>query len=125
MKHYKRLGLYKASNVTFDPVAMEAISYGWWKFVRVISGRVVFNNYRYSVTTAAHQRKVLSVMRGLGIEPDLTIRTVHCLSKFSSTNGLLQAHLETLNEEARNEEYKRFKRNKRARERRLAAKEVA
>lgn len=70
MKQLKKSGIYKAANVTFNPETNEAYSYAWWRFVGVVNGRVIFNNYRYSVTTAKHQSKVRSLMAQLGIEID-------------------------------------------------------
>lgn len=73
MKFYKRAGLYKASNVNFNPDTVQAYSYDWWRFVDVINGKVVFNNYNYSNSTCKHQSKVRSVMSDLGIKIDLFI----------------------------------------------------
>lgn len=73
MRHYKRSNEYRASNVTFNPETKQAYSYGWWRFVDVINGKVVFNNYSYSVSTSGHQSKVRSLLRSLGIQIDLFI----------------------------------------------------
>lgn len=66
-------GIYKASNVTFDPKTMVATSYIWWHFVKVIEGKVIFNDYRYSPTTGRHQTKVRRLMQELGIKIDITL----------------------------------------------------
>lgn len=71
MKYMKRSGVYKASNVTFDPKTVSAISYNWWKFVAVIDGKVIFNNYRYSVSTSRHQRKIRRLLNELRIKIDI------------------------------------------------------
>lgn len=73
MKLMKRTNTYKAANVTFDPTKIEAFSYGWWRFVAVVEGLVVFNNYSYSNTTSKHQAKVRSLMNELGIKIDLEL----------------------------------------------------
>lgn len=70
MKYLKTANTYKASNVVFNAKTIQAFSYDWWQFVKVLNGKVVFNNYRYSVSTAGHQRKVRKVMRDLGIKID-------------------------------------------------------
>lgn len=75
MRHMKRANIYKASNVTFDPKTIKAYSYDWWCFVKVINGKVIFNDYNYSNTTIRHQRKVRRLMRELGIKIDLIIET--------------------------------------------------
>lgn len=73
MKYYSRLGLYKAPNVTFNPKTKQAYSYRWWRFVDVINGAVVFNEYRYSNSTSGHQSKVRRTMEALGIKIDLYV----------------------------------------------------
>lgn len=70
MKWMVRKGIYQASNVTFDPETCEAYSYGWWKFVGKIGGKIVFNTYSYSNTTIKHQLKVRSLLRDLDLWPD-------------------------------------------------------
>ena len=73
MKYFKRLKLYKGynSNCTFNPETKDAYSYSWWRFVATVEGKLVFNNYRYSVTTAKHQRKVRGLLNELGIKIDI------------------------------------------------------
>jgi len=73
MKHFKRLNMYKASNVTFNPETLEAHSYSHWCFFKVINGKNVFNNYNYSNSTCKHQSKVRSLLRELNISIDLEI----------------------------------------------------
>jgi hypothetical protein len=72
-KYFPKLGLYKASNVTFDPNTNVALSYGYWKFVKVINNELVFNSYRYSVTTARHQRRIRRLLVELGLEINVEI----------------------------------------------------
>lgn len=66
MKQLKTSGVYKASNVTYDPKTRRAFSYVWWQFVDVVNGETVFNNYHYSQSTCGHQGKVRSLMMRLG-----------------------------------------------------------
>lgn len=73
MKYYKRLGLYKASNVTFNSYTLEAYSYDWWKFVAKVDGYVVFNDYYYSPTTLRHQAKVRRLLEELGVNIDILV----------------------------------------------------
>lgn len=68
-----RKGIYEDSNVTFDPKTCQAQSYGWWTFVKRIGGQVVFNDYKYSETTSAHQRKLRLTLEALGIQIDRTV----------------------------------------------------
>lgn len=71
MKWFKRLKLFKASNVTFNPKTMDAFSYGWWRFVAVVEGKLVFNNYGYSTSTRKHQAKLRRLLEELHIKVDL------------------------------------------------------
>jgi len=73
MKYYKRLNVYKASNVSFNPEEIAAYSYDWWQFVKVVDGKVFFNNYSYSQSTNGHQSKVRHLLGELNIEIDCVI----------------------------------------------------
>jgi hypothetical protein len=84
LKFYKRLNVFKASNVSFDPTRIEAFSYRWWKFVAVIGGKVVFNNYRYSPSTGKHQSKVSSLLSQLGVKTDLCFEAPKGLQDLAS-----------------------------------------
>lgn len=83
MRYYKRLDIYKASNVTFDPSTYEAYSYGWWLFVTNIGDKVVLNNYNYSRTTNNHQQKVKRLLKALNIEIDIYIEAPQGLDRLS------------------------------------------
>jgi len=75
MKFSKKRNQYEASNVTFDAEKLEAFSYGWWKFVTIDNGLIVFNNYNYSPSTSKHQSKVRKLMNDLGIKIDMVVYT--------------------------------------------------
>ncbi len=132
MKLMKRTNTYKAVNVTFDPNKIEAYSYGWWKFVAVIEGKVVFNNYFYSQSTSKHQRKVKSLMADLGIKIDIEMPIPEGLQPMN-LRGRGQASGVTLSDlciQAENylcdrflaDEAKRIERNKKSRMKRLKSK---
>jgi len=76
-----RLKVFKgcSGKVTFNPLTGDAYSFGWWRFVKVIDGRVVFNNYDYSVTTRGHQWRIRDLLNELGIEIDFVINMPHSL----------------------------------------------
>lgn len=76
--------IFKGCNgkCTFDPVSMQAHSYKHWRFVDVIKGKLVFNNYAYSVTTRGHQWAVKNLLRDLGIKIHLEIETYETLTDF-------------------------------------------
>lgn len=71
MKYYKRLKIYKASNVSFDPATNEGRSYNHWLFTMNYKDVILFNCYRYSQSTRRHQGVVL---RQLGYDNDKVIR---------------------------------------------------
>lgn len=118
MKQLKRSGVYKAANVIFDPHTTTAVSYDWWVFVKVIKGRVIFNNYNYSRTTRKHQWKVKLLMKSLGIKIDSIIETRSSLSNIDSLKELNSLHREEMKNQAAAAESKRIERNRKARERR-------
>jgi hypothetical protein len=84
VKFYKTLGIFKASNVSFDPAKFEARSYKWWIFVKVIGDRVIFNSYSYSPSTSKHQSKVRSLLDTLGIKVDVSIEAPRGLQDLDS-----------------------------------------
>lgn len=71
LKFNEKAQIWKNSTgtVTLDSKKLSAFSYNWWQFVRKHKGEVYFNNYRYSVTTQAHQRAVMLKLRELGVSP--------------------------------------------------------
>src|SRR5277367_2567847 len=75
MHWFKRLKVFKASNNYFDPSTIEAYSYDWWQYVKVIKGKLVFNNYNYSMSTNRHQSDMARLLGQLGLEIDLTVYT--------------------------------------------------
>lgn len=77
-----RLKVFKgcSGKVTFNPLTGDAYSFGWWRFVKVIDGRVVFNNYDYSVTTRGHQWQIQDLLGELGIEIDFTVNMSYSLT---------------------------------------------
>lgn len=98
MKFYKRLNLYKASNVTFNPVTKEAFSYQWWKFTKIIDGKLVFNSYSYSSSTCKHQDKVAGVLSHLGLAIAHTIEAPEGLDRLASALTLHKNKLHTMRE---------------------------
>lgn len=84
MKYYKRLKVYKSSNCFFDPNAIYATSYNWWSFVEIVAGKTVFNDYRYSITTTGHQRKVMRLMKELKMKIDVMIECPKGLDDLNS-----------------------------------------
>lgn len=63
-----RLKIYKGCNgkVTFDPETGDGYSYGWWKVVRKIKGKWVFNWHSYSPTTRRHQYALSDLLKSTG-----------------------------------------------------------
>lgn len=119
MKFYKTMNLYKASNVTFNPQKIMAFSYSWWCFVRVVEGKLIFNDYRYSPSTGKHQSKVLDLMENLGIKPDYCLQIPGGLKDDLTLQDLFNIHEDTLISQFLDQESKKIKWNERARERRI------
>jgi len=98
---YLKNGTCKASNFACNPREGWAISYGHWHFVkRVPMIGLVFNSYRYSVTTQAHQRKAREELKRAGYVIALEVNTV--LSLDAPFKDVLRAtikHHETLAEQ--------------------------
>ncbi len=80
----KKLQVYKASNVEFSLMNTTAYSYGWWRFLERINGKLVFNSYSYSNSTSKHQSKVLNLLEHLGLNIDLYIEAPDGLQSLSS-----------------------------------------
>jgi hypothetical protein len=121
MKYMKKLNIWKASNVTFNPKSIDAHSYKHWRFVALVDGLVVFNNYRYSVTTAKHQRVVENLLAHLGIKIDMKIQIPTGIRTQTIEELILEAEETECEEILRNEEKKDI-RNEKAAFRRKAKK---
>jgi hypothetical protein len=87
MRYIKTQKTYKASNVTLkidrEAGIIEAYSYNWWQFIAVINGKVVFNEYPYSVSTRGHQSKVKKILAREGVLVDHFVSTRESLSSTS------------------------------------------
>lgn len=125
MKFMKRTGIYKASNVTFNPQTCEAVSYAWWRFVSKKDGLVFFNNYRYSPSTGRQQTKVRRLMEQLGIKIDVVAPFPKGLpNEFTTLEELILLAEENMCDAFLAEESKRIERNEKAAARRAAKREA-
>ncbi len=92
LKYYTKLKVWKGNynphkrihNVVFNPMDTTAYSYGWWRFLERINGKLVFNSYSYSNSTNRHQSKVLNLLSHLGLNIDLYIEAPNGLQSLSS-----------------------------------------
>lgn len=84
LKYFTKLKVWKASNVSYDPHRELALSYGWWIMVKRINGLLVFNDYAYSTSTRAHQRKVRKLLDEMGVTIDLFIQAPKGLQDLDS-----------------------------------------
>lgn len=82
MPFQSRNQVFKTAKNSFDPLEFQAHSYGHWCYVKKIKGKVVFNAYRYSVTTSGHQSEMRALLRELGIKIDLEVNMHNSLSHF-------------------------------------------
>lgn len=106
LKYDKKSGTYKGSNVGFNPRTLEAYSYGWWNFTKVMNGCLVFNYYRYSVSTVRHQSKVQELLRNLDIKVDYYVSLEESLDNPSINKMSLDKLIDRSNKQikARQEE---------------------
>ena len=79
---------YVKANCYLDMETLEARSYQWWAFVKKIQGKVVFNNYRYSATTAKHQRQMRILLDHLNIKIDMVVTLPKGLQDFDKLKEL-------------------------------------
>lgn len=84
MKYFKRLKLWKSKNLVLDPATMKSTSYDWWMLTGKVSGVVIFNTYKYSVTTAKHIDKVFCTLHDLGIRDYLEIQSPSNITLYST-----------------------------------------
>ena len=96
MKYYSRLKLYKASNVTFDPIQCRVYSYDWWRFVDRIRGKVIFNSYTYSNSTVKHQFKLRRLLESLNINVDIMLKAPRGLQDLDSAVRYYESEIEAL-----------------------------
>lgn len=96
MQYLKTKNVYKASNVIFDNNKLEAYSYGWWRFVECIDGKLVFNSFAYSNSTIKHQWKVRHLLTSLGIAIDFEIEAPRGLQNLSSAISYYEGKIATL-----------------------------
>lgn len=102
MKYFSRLQCWKASNITFKQFPLSARSYKHWCFVmRLPNGKVVFNDYRYSVTTSKHQSKVRGLLNQLGIQIDCFVNIRSSLDEYSGKSALRAAYWDLNTERAK------------------------
>jgi hypothetical protein len=86
MPFQSRNKVFKGSNGknTFDPLTLEAVSYGHWCYVMKIKGKVVFNWYKYSNTTTGHQYEMSSLLKELGVKTYLKVKMAPSLRRFKN-----------------------------------------
>lgn len=119
--HYRvKRNLYTngTGSLTFNPETFEAHSYHWWKFVAKVEGLIVFNNYRYSVSTSKHQAKIRNLLRELNIKVDLELPLPKGINSSFLQDLIVEAE-EYLCDEIGREELKRQDRNAKAKQRRF------
>lgn len=123
MRYYKRLKVYKASHVEFDPINLNAYSYGWWRFLAVVDGKLIFNNFPYSRATMRHQGLVRRLLSDLNIKIDIEMPIPSGINSNYLFDELVVIAEEYLCSEYLESEAKREKRNERARLRRIQRKQ--
>lgn len=121
LTYKKREGIYANStrSLTFNPETLEAFSYKWWRFVAKIEGKVIFNNYSYSISTTKHQHKIRSLLYELGIKIDLFLPLPEGINSSSLAELILTAE-EHLCDKYLHDQIKKQERYQRAKKRKQA-----
>lgn len=70
----------------------EAYSYGHWCFVKKINGKIIFNDYDYSVTTSRHQWAIKNLLKHLGIKIDTYVYMRESLDEYSFKYNSLKCY---------------------------------
>lgn len=100
MKWVQKRNRYEGSNVHLSITPLEAFSWNWWQFVKVINGKTVFNDHWYSQSTNNHQKKVRWMLEHqLGMNIDYVIRCPVGLQNsdwFKSSECLIQSEIDSL-----------------------------
>lgn len=96
LKFRPRKQVFSASNNSFDPKTYKAVSYNWWVYVSKIKGKLVFNNYTYSVTTRKHQSAMQTFLRENKVKIDLIVETRESLGSTKLNDSALENLYESL-----------------------------
>lgn len=75
---------FEKSNLTYCPETGRGYSYGWYRIVDRIGGKVVLNTYNYSRTTAGHIGDIRRLLRELNVNIGVEIEAPYGLSNHSS-----------------------------------------
>lgn len=113
MKFIKSRNQFEASNVSFNVLTEVALSYNWWIFVKRINGKLVFNNYGYSVSTRKHQSKVRNLLNKLGKTIDLVIEAPRGLDNLENAKEHYQFLISELIRETKKKGTKKAKNEER------------
>lgn len=97
-KYRPKLKIYTdGKNNKFCPESCTATSYDWWKYVTKYKGKVIFNNYYYSSTTANHQSNCRMLLKQLKIKIDLEVNTHKSLDELElQGNNILEDKYKSL-----------------------------
>jgi hypothetical protein len=98
MKYFKKLEVYKNSSGKnwLSLKEMSGYSYDWWQYLKVMKGKVVFNNYTYSNSTAKHLNDAMRVLRDNNIKIDVEIAAPRGLQQ-DGLESAIEYQLDKLN----------------------------
>lgn len=93
LKYFKTLKIYKNSTGTCEFSAEEsrATSYRHWCFLKLIKGKLIFNDYYYSCSTSSHQSCVRDVLKNLKMKIHFTVNQRDSLDKGIQIDHLLES----------------------------------
>lgn len=91
---------FEKSNLTYCPETGRGYSYGWYRIVDKIGGKVVLNTHNYSRTTVGHIGDIKALLRSLDLKIDVEIEAPHGLSNHASIQrhytSMIDAHEEKI-----------------------------
>jgi hypothetical protein len=83
MKKLKTRNEWVSGECRFYGDEIKATSYRHWTFLTVVEGKIIFNDYNFSVTTRKHQRMVRELLDSLGYKIDIFVNMKESLSEHS------------------------------------------
>lgn len=86
---------FEKSNLTYCPETGRGYSYGWYRIVDRIGGKVVLNTYQYSKSTGRHITHIVRLLSELGVKIDVSVEAPNGLQN----HGAIQRHYRSMIED--------------------------
>lgn len=102
MKYYKTLGLFKCSNLTYNPKTGQGYSFDWYRIVDKIDGQYILNTYNYSNSTIKHVSKIREILSECGVREYFEIEAPQGLQNLEQSVHYYDYLIKKLNKELEN-----------------------